>query len=157
MKEKEKKKNNNNKKSVFTFWFCCCLTQTLHPPPVSFNCTPHNPELHVPTHGEAQSIRCPKRKVPKMHLDRRASQRGGAERSIDCREGKWVRPCLTARVALFLAESELLMWQHLQSLCGEDVTCERSKQYSKCLFCYPWDASHSSFSLNLKILCHFSL
>lgn len=80
------------KRSVFTLCvltfdvFSCLLLLVLlllntraPPSSQSLSTAPDSPELHVPTHGEAQSMRCPPRKVTKMHLDRGASHRGGAE------------------------------------------------------------------------------
>lgn len=108
------------------------LLNTNAPPPLS--------EIHVPTHREAQSLRCPTCKVPKRHLDHKANLEGaglsqaliaGSVNKCVCLR---VRPCLAAVVASHLVVSELLMWRHLQLQCGETITRERPKQYSQTVY-----------------------
>lgn len=89
------------------------------------------------------------------------TRRGGAERSINCREVKWV--CLPLSVSLFNLWSCFVLGRiRTGNMATPPIPVRRGRHMrtlktilAECLFCSPWDASHSSFSLNLKILCHF--
>lgn len=68
----------------------------------------------------------------------------------------WVRPRLTTGVVLFSVEIRAA------NVATPPIPVRRERHMrtlktilAQCLFGSPWDASHSSFSLNLKILCHF--
>lgn len=64
------------------------------------------------------------------------TQRGGAERSINCREGKWV--CLPLSASLFNRYSCLVLGgiraANVATPPTQDVTCKRSKQYSPSVY-----------------------
>lgn len=116
-----------NKNTVLSPFWCvfflvclcssCCLTQKLH---LLFQMRSPQPRASC-----SNRWRSPKHEMSSTQSSKEAlgpqGQPRGAGLSAALIAGRvnecvclWARPCLTAKVALFFAESELLMWQHLQ-------------------------------------------